>query len=207
MQFSSGLPETTCGKGSTLASTVSIRVHLPGLLRRLGIRHLIDVPCGDLNWIAEVDLTGIAYDGIDIATSRLAIAASKIDRLNAASVCLTEADVLTVPLPHGDAVLCRDFFQHLPTPLVWTVLGRFLDSGAAWLLATSHDAPVNAELETIGGFRPLNLLAAPFSLGPPVEQIDDPPGSGRILGAWSREAVSATQAAGCLQSARQAIAS
>ena len=190
MVFTSGLPETTCGKGSTLASTVALRAQLPGLLRHLEVRHLVDVPCGDLNWMAEVDLSGIIYDGIDIDASRLATAASKVARLNALSASLIKTDVLVDPLPKGDAVLCRDFFQHLPTPDVWTVLRRFLASGATWLLATSHDVPVNAELAVLGGYRPLNLLIEPFAFKP-MMQIEDPPGSARILGVWPRWAITA----------------
>lgn len=190
MVFTGGLPETSCGKGSTLAETEGLRSLLPGLLRDLDVRHLIDVPCGDLNWMAEVDLSGVSYDGIDIDVSRLMVAAGNSGRLNALLVRLTEADVLRRSLPRGDAVLCRDFFQHLPTPLVWTVLERFLASGAMWLLATSHDVPVNLDLATIGGFRPLNLLIEPFSFLP-IEQIEDPSGSGRILGVWPRWVIGA----------------
>ncbi len=68
------------------------------------------------------------------------------------------------------------------------VLVNFYGSRTMWLLATSHNVVTNEALAEIGGFRPLNLLIEPFSFVP-ADQIEDPPGSGRILGVWSRSMI------------------
>lgn len=179
MRFTGGLPETACGWGSTLAATEGLRKELPGLLERLGARVLLDAPCGDLNWMSQVQLGEISCIGVDREGDHLRRAG---DRRPDWDFCWV--DILTGPLPTGqDTILCRDFLQHLPDHLVLQVLANFAATGARWLLATSHDVAINRDIETVGDFRPLNLQAAPFDLGPPVEAIPDC--DGRILGVWA----------------------
>lgn len=48
--WSGGLPETPCGNGSTVQMTKQSRPWLDGNIVRHGIRTVIDVGCGDLNW-------------------------------------------------------------------------------------------------------------------------------------------------------------
>jgi hypothetical protein len=91
-------------------------------------------------------------------------------------------DILEKKLPSSDAVFCRDFLQHLPDRLVAKALMNF--STCNWLFATSHSNLINGDIDEVGMFRPLNLMAKPFSFPLPWFSIDDPPGSGRIIGAW-----------------------
>lgn len=177
MRFTGGLPETACGYGSTLEATESLRDSLPGLLARLGVRVLLDAPCGDLNWISQVDL-GVTYIGVDASDENLNAARAKAPGLPTA-----RADIIIDRLPNADAVLCRDFLQHLPTALAELTLQNIMATGAKYLLATSHEAKRNADIEAVGGFRPLNLSLEPFELGEPIEVIAD--GPGRILGVWA----------------------
>jgi hypothetical protein len=177
MKFTGGLPETACGYGSTLRATETVRAELPGLLRRLGIRTLLDAPCGDLNWISTIDL-GVTYIGADVSDMNIAAARRRAPHLPVARL-----DILNEALPRVDAVLCRDFLQHLPNAEARRALANITATGAKWLIATSHDADANADIEAVGSFRPLNLKIAPLDLGEPSEAIED--GPGRILGAWA----------------------
>lgn len=175
VKFVGGLPETACGAGSTMANTVSVRAALPELVRDLGIRRVLDAPCGDCNWISTVDLP--EYIGCDINDENLAVAKAR-------GMNVIHRDVVNDPLPDADLMICRDFHQHLPTSMVMKALAGFKRSGIRWLLATSHDVAGNDDCE-LGGFRPINLTARPFSLPPPERQIED--GRGRILGLWHRD--------------------
>ena len=61
--------ESRSGDGSSLASTAGVRAGLPNLLRRLEVRRLLDIPCGDFHWMAHVDLAGagvVGYVGGDV---------------------------------------------------------------------------------------------------------------------------------------------
>src|SRR4030095_17197839 len=65
--------ESRSGDGSSLAATAGVRAGLPGLLHQLGVRRLIDIPCGDVHWMSHVDLAaagGIHYVGGGIAGAR-----------------------------------------------------------------------------------------------------------------------------------------
>lgn len=154
------------------------------MLRRLDVERLVDAPCGDLNWISKTDLSGIHYVGIDCDSAHLAIAGTRSTGF-ARSVCLIEADIIRDPFPFGDAILVRDFFQHISIAAVWDVLRGFCRSGARWLLATTYEVEVNEEVPFFGGFRPLNLSAAPFLMAPAFN-IADPP---KTIGVWSRKVV------------------
>lgn len=189
MMFSGGLPETACGVGSTLALTTSIRAWLPVLFRELGVRVLLDAPCGDMNWMVQTDLAGIDYVGCDYDRDHLATARSRISDPPAyapLSRRLIELDVVRDPLPAADLMLCREFMQHLPNAMVEAVLSNFLTGGSPWLLATSHDNAANADITDAGMFRPLNMMLKPFQLPSPRQCVEDQPGSGRILGLWHR---------------------
>lgn len=184
VRFTGGLPETRCGAGSTLRVAGALTVALPRLIRELTvnaspIRSLIDAPCGDFNWMSVVDLGAVNYVGIDIDQKHLTMARQRSrpnDRFE-------QRDILAGPLPYADVVLCRDFLQHLPNKMALLALDNL--SSGAWLLATSHSNAGNEDITDVGGFRPLNLTAGPFNLPQPFKSVADPPGSGRIIGAWA----------------------
>lgn len=178
MHFAGGLPETLCGGGSTMETTAHIRSVLPKLFYDLGIKVLLDAPCGDRNWMKHVDLGAIKYLGADFDSEHI----EKADHPGCAV-----RNIVNDWLPSADLVLSRDFLQHLPTEQAWKALRNFTSTGAKWLLLTSHNNAVNEDIPSAGGFRPLNLQAAPFSFPAPTWSTDDPPGSTRILGLWNAE--------------------
>jgi hypothetical protein len=46
-----GASESLSGKGSSLEATSTLREHLEKLIAELGISSLLDIPCGDFNWM------------------------------------------------------------------------------------------------------------------------------------------------------------
>lgn len=189
MPFNGGRPETMCGAGSTLANTSSVRAWLPEVLKRLGVRVLLDVPCGDFNWMSRTDLSSVSYIGVDYDGEHCVAARARLSEpLSFAPITrvIIERDVVTGGLPTADLMLCREFLQHLPNVSVRAVLKNFMASGIRWLLATSHDNAVNENIAVAGDFRRLNLTVSPFGFPPPSKWIEDESGSGRILGLWAR---------------------
>lgn len=174
-----------CGFGSTLISTENLRKNLPAILHLCEIHTLIDAPCGDGNWISQTDLRGIRYWGFDISVENLqtAIGQEYPQYFKPERCAFERADIRTMVFPVADAIMCRDFFQHLPNASVSAIVNKIKNSNLKWLLATSFDNETNTEIGA-DGFRPLNLQAPPFNLGQPEYSIPDPPNSGRILGAW-----------------------
>jgi hypothetical protein len=79
-------------------------------------------------------------------------------------------DAVSDALPLADAVLCRDLIVHLPFRQGMKVVENFRRSGAKFLIATTFPGRRNVDIHP-GGWRPLDLSAAPFGLGEPLRLI------------------------------------
>ena len=160
-------PESRSGPGSSSAQTVQIRRALPYLFDKYDISSVIDAPCGDFSWMKEVvTSTNIIYRGIDIVPGII----ERNRRLHGApGIIFSCQDIATTPMPLGDLWICRDLLFHLDNRTIANIFRRFLESQVGFFLVTSHLASdvqlpgLNSEIKT-GGYRPLNLLAPPFSL-------------------------------------------
>ncbi len=58
--------ESRSGPGSDLAHTTTIRKELPILVAQLGASSILDIPCGDFNWLQGVNFGTCKYIGADI---------------------------------------------------------------------------------------------------------------------------------------------
>jgi hypothetical protein len=178
-----GNAESRSGAGSTLAYTESLRAELPALLRRLEVRTLLDLPCGDFHWLRHLDLGLDRYIGGDIVPAL-------IDRLRRDCAApgreFQVLDLIQDPLPAADALLCRDCLVHLSNRDALAALANIRRGRARWLIATTFpEVTKNRDIAT-GQFRPVNLCLPPFNLPPPVESIRDTAAShlDRWLGVW-----------------------
>jgi len=54
-------PDSASGTGSNLKQTETLRRELPATLSRLGVRTLLDAPCGDFHWMQHLELNGIGF--------------------------------------------------------------------------------------------------------------------------------------------------
>ena len=187
--------ESRSGAGSSLASTARIRAELPALLRQLGVRRLLDVPCGDFHWMSRVDLAGAgvaAYLGGDLVE---AIVVENRARHARAGVEFARVDLTAGRLPDvggepADALFCRDCLVHLSFANIERVLESVRASGIRWLITTTFlERSANADIID-GDWRPLNLERAPFDFPPPaamlVEGCEEEGGAyaDKALGVW-----------------------
>jgi len=165
--------ESRSGDGSSLAATARLRAELPAMLRRLGVRRLLDVPCGDFHWMAHVDLAAagvVAYVGGDVVE---AIVAANRARYAAPAREFAHVDLTTGPLPAvagapADALLCRDCLVHLSFANIARVFAVLRASGARYLITTTFlEQAANVDVVD-GDWRPLNLERAPFDFPPPA---------------------------------------
>ncbi|HEX2093318.1 MAG TPA: class I SAM-dependent methyltransferase [Longimicrobiaceae bacterium] len=165
-----GDPESVSGPGSTRERGASFTPDVVRLLRRLDARVLLDAPCGDFNWAAEIADAVEEYVGVDMV--RELVLRNQREHQRPGRRFL-HADLTRDPLPRADVILCRDCLVHFSDRDVWAALRNFRRSGSKYLLTTTFlDRPANAEIRT-GGWRPLNLEAAPFHLPPPADLVDE----------------------------------
>jgi SAM-dependent methyltransferase len=182
--------ESVSGSGSTLEQTGELRSQLPLLLNELGVRSVLDAPCGDFNWMRHV-VAGIEhYTGVDVVPD--------IIEANQRSYgCPTRefrvADICQDPLPCADLVLCRDCLVHLCFADIFRAIGNFRRSGSRYLLTTTFTGlPGNADIVT-GEWRPLNLLLPPFGFPVPERVLNERCSEGswhdKCLALWPLEAL------------------
>lgn len=180
-----GSSESVSGPGSTLAYTETLRKELPALLNKLGVKQLLDAPCGDCHWINSVSLDGINYTGADIVPELVERNREQYPGKN-----FIVANLITDPLPAADLVLCRDCFIHLPNKDVLAVIRNIKRSGTRYLLASTYPVKRNTEILT-GHFRPVNLELPPFNLPAPFKMLKDYPDGEepRFLGLWELDLI------------------
>jgi hypothetical protein len=184
--WTGGGEETVSGAGSTLAYTASLRPAFEHLLRRLGVKTLVDAGCGDFNWMSHVNLEDVHYSGFDII--------AKVVRRNrllygSRQREFHKADVTIDPLPRADLMLCRDCVFHLPFADIWRLLDNFVRSETKHLLLTNQGNAANVDLPRPGGYKPRNFTRMPFMLPlPPLPNriVDNPEGrANRCLYLWT----------------------
>jgi hypothetical protein len=150
--------ESRSGKGSELAQTKTIVNKIPALIKTLGIESMLDIPCGDFNYMKEIDLA-CDYIGADIVEPL--IAQNRIKYKDIDFRCL---NVISDTLPPADLVLVRDCFVHLSNHDISLAIANIKRSGAKYLLVTSFpNTQVNSDLNR-PGWRKLNMSAEPFNL-------------------------------------------
>jgi hypothetical protein len=179
--------ESVSGSGSTMEATVHIRENLVPFLAKWQVTRLLDAPCGDWNWMKAVSLPpDLIYMGADIVPDLIADLSR---RFSSDRVSFRQIDITCDPLPAADMMMCRDALFHLSHDDIRRFVANFLASGIPYLLTTHMpQVPENRDITT-GKHRPLNLEAAPFQWGTPLDQFADfaPPRREKYMALWSRD--------------------
>lgn len=163
--------ETRSGLGSTLEATEGLRAALPAALAELRVRTLLDVPCGDWNWMSKVDLPVARYIGGDVVP---ALIARDRERFGDDHHEFRVIDICVDPLPSADMLLCRDALIHFSYVDIWRALSNIARADIMFVAMTTFDATTtNEDIPTGAAWRALNLRAAPFGLPAPSSSLPD----------------------------------
>lgn len=185
--------ESRSGSGANRRAASTVRETLPSLVTELGVRTLLDVPCGDFHWMSELELAVERYVGGDIVP---ALIAENQRRHGSARRRFMVLDLTTDPLPRAELVLCRDGLPHLAHADVLAALANVRASGARWLLTTTYCGVQRSNPDIVSGdWRPLDLEKPPFSLPPPArawpEPLDERGYEDKRLALWPADALPA----------------
>lgn len=178
--------ESRSGRGSSLAATVDLRNELPELLSSLGCSRLLDLGCGDFNWMRGIDLP-CDYIGVDIVPALVDTLSTAYASPRRRFVALNACED---PLPNADVVLCREMLFHLSYLDVVRVLTNVRNSSAKYFIATTNQSVrFNSDIPS-GAFREINLERRPFALPRPNQIIrDEAVALGRALAVWDVSAL------------------
>lgn len=175
------------GRGSDLDQTEHIIREIPALFKDMDISTLLDIPCGDFNWMRNIDLSGIKYIGADIVKEIIKNNKNQYEKNN---VSFRHMNLIEDTLPQVDLILIRDGLVHMSYGDIFKSLNNVCNSISQYLLTTSFtDRQDNKDIIT-GEWRPLNLQIAPFLLPKPIRIINEKCTQGKLsytdksLGLW-----------------------
>lgn len=158
------------GRGSDLVQTETIRTALPKLFKKLEIKSLLDIPCGDFFWLKEVNLDFLSYIGADVVDDIVKHNSAKFSKPNRKFIKL---NIIKDELPKVDLIFCRDLLPHFSFKDIFKAIKNIKKSGSKYLLTTSHVlSQKNVNIKT-GETQELNLFLPPFSFPKPLRIIDE----------------------------------
>lgn len=179
-----GSSESRSGKGSDLLQSEGVRTGLPALWQELGVHSILDLPCGDMNWLGTLDLSGYDYTGVDIVEALI-----ENNRAAYPEHRFLQLDICHDLLPAADFLLCRDLFVHLCFDDIKLAIENLHRSPVRYLCCTTFTEIEQNQDKLTGKHRRLNMCQPPFNWPEPAFLIADgaagvPPRQGKSLGLW-----------------------
>jgi hypothetical protein len=174
--------DSLSGVGSTQLATGELVVQLSTFLRDVGCRQLVDIGCGDFNWMRNVE-GDFDYLGIDVVPQVIDANNAKYKNEKRRFVCM---DAIRMTINPGDCAICRDVLFHLSFRDALQLLRNIKAAGFKYvLLTTDKSIWFNSDIRN-GDFRRINLSRSPFRLPKPQRELtDDKVLKGRVLAVWS----------------------
>ena len=179
-----GSTESSSGPGSELRNAQALISELPSLIEKWHIKSILDIPCGDWNWMRHVDRRGAAYIGADIVPELINDNNKKYPGIDFRII-----NASYDPLPEVDLILCRDLLIHLPYSEISNIFRNLKKSNSKYLLTTTFMRKAQPNLDiVIGGARRINLTTPPFDLPSPeeiiVEENTERGGADKCMALW-----------------------
>ena len=162
--------ESRSGPGSDLAQAAIVCRELPRLLKSLRVAGILDIPCGDFNWMRTIKLEGVVFVGADIVK---VVVEENQRRFSNSQRQFVVRNLIEDSLPAAELILVRDCLVHFSFLDIHRALANICRTEARYLLTTSYPRQTsNWDIET-GQWRPLNLELPPFNLPSPLAAIEE----------------------------------
>ena len=178
--------DSLSGLGSTARATEQLVNALSDFLKEVGCPQLVDIGCGDFNWMRKVR-GDFDYLGIDSVSDLVKTNNEKFATSGRKFVCM---DATRTAIPSGDVALCREVLFHLSFDDGLKLLRNIKAAGFKYVLLTSDKSVwFNSDIRN-GDFRLINLAKPPYTLPKPDREfVDDRVASRRVLAVWSGAAL------------------
>jgi len=162
--------ESVSGFGSALAQVKTVIEELPKVIKELNIKTIFDIPCGDFNWFKEINLSNNIYLGGDIVED---IVHRNNQKYQSDNINFVQFNMLEDIQESMDLVFCRDSLVHLSIMDIWKALLNIQKSNSRYLMTTTFTQEEKNNDIVTGGWRPLNLMKAPFNFPEPIRIINE----------------------------------
>jgi hypothetical protein len=161
--------ETVSGDSSTHGQTETLRQALPGLIEEYNIKSMLDIPCGDFNWMKDADFELDSYIGADIVDSLVKLNSQRYPEAGT----FMQLNICNDQLPKVNLIFCRDCLVHLSFKEILTAIDNIKQSGAEYLLTTTFPDRKSNKNTFTGAWRTLNFEKSPFCFPPPLKIINE----------------------------------
>lgn len=164
------------GHGSELKQTVNIRSFLDKFIPENSIKTVVDLGCGDLNWVKHTQAFVIDYTGIDIAEPLI-----EEHKLNYIDKKFYSKDIVKDEIPECDLIIIHDVIFHIK---IKDILDLFenIKHKFKYLLITSCNNFVNEDKHNIPyHFSKVNLEITPFNKTKGVMAADESHSDRKVL--------------------------
>lgn len=161
--------ETYSGDSSTFEQTKVLRKELELLFKEYNITSILDIPCGDFNWMKSLDLKAITYIGGDIVEDLVLKNSKDFSTYGV----FKKLDICSDLLPKVDLVFCRDCLVHLSHKKVIKAINNIKKSGATYILVTTFPKTKKNKNIITGAWRALNMEKIPFDFPKPLVVINE----------------------------------
>jgi 2-polyprenyl-3-methyl-5-hydroxy-6-metoxy-1,4-benzoquinol methylase len=163
--------ESASGTGSEIIATTEVRERLPELIQNYEIKNVLDIGCGDFNWMKTIIHHIGYYVGVDTVSEII----NENNRLYGTdNIVFLHKNILDLDWEFYsafDAVILKDVLVHLSFKNITKILTQLKLSRVKYLLATSFlGCQINKDIPD-GSWRVINLLASPFNLPRPLETV------------------------------------
>jgi hypothetical protein len=182
-----GWPESKSGGGSTLDETEGIRQQIKQLVKDKEIKSVVDIPCGDFNWMKDIVYSFESYTGCDIVPELI----QDNQKYANSIIKFQELDLTQNDIPEADLLIVRDVIGHLTLEDGKKVIQNILKSKCKYLLTTTwynvndenyhlthnntdNTVTLDAQWERgAAAFYPVCLHSEPFNLPKPTLYIEE----------------------------------
>ena len=166
----SNVHESISGPGSSISNTIEVRSLLQEVIINYNIKSILDLGCGDWNWLQLIDLSGVTYEGWDADIDMISLNRSNYGN---GDINFKSYDIVLSDYPEVDLIICRDVLFHMPIHLAHKIIKKSKFACKYFLSTCFRDVDYNQGIQPSEdwGYYPINLNIDPFNLSSYEDQF------------------------------------
>ena len=126
--------QSISGTGSDISQVQEIIKQLNPLINKFNIKTVLDLPCGDFNWMKYVNLNDVNYLGIDIVEELIT---NNINMYSKKNIHFKTKNLIIDSIPKCDLIINRDCLVHFSFIDIYKSLQNIKQSQSKFLLTTT----------------------------------------------------------------------
>ena len=155
--------ESLSGPGSHLSNAKEAIELVNNTIKKYNIQSILDLGCGDFNWLKETNLKNIKYIGWDACPKMIEDNNKKYGN---SDIKFFTKDIVLEDYPDVDLIMCRDVLFHMKKSISKKIINN-VKNKCKYFISTSfknvnENSGINERLDW--GFYPINLDIEPFNL-------------------------------------------